>query len=751
MKTPEELKRAVRQYREGQEESFKQLYELSYRYLYICIANVIRNEEAVMDMLQETYLEISRSIGQLKQDEDFLGWAAVIAKRKCFDYLKKNTDILLEGGEDEEEYFETIPDDEKFIPESILQDREKRKLIREIIDGLSDMQRLCVIAYYYNEEKQEQIAEELQIPLGTVKSHLNRAKAKIKDEIIEMEEKKGTRLYSLAPALLLLFTREAEDCQVKPMPDSLREAVGADDSDSGTSDEKSNVKAGSSDAGELIKAGLGIKIGIGAAIAAVVIGAIAAIRMSGNQASDLADEEGTTETEQIIAAETSEENVGEVPNESAGDSEQNTVEPEEVETEFAELPISGKYDSFGYARDGMVVVGKDDMWGLVTYDDEVIVPLEYTYAGGMPNDDGQTVFGNSDGYKVFDKDGSVIYETEQPIKTVSDDVVLIVESDREAGTYYYRYETMDGAVLNEPEWPGYYGQMGAVGFNEGYALAENGNTDICLMKDGSYQSLMEARAAYEDSRTAEDSATDNGTNWEASGIGGNQGSIMAYPIGLYHNGYFVSAGMNFPDTYGNYHILNTDGTEEYDFRMRDLYAYAGYRFNESDVSWRIDSYNVNGSYCYSYGTIMSIALTEGDTTTCYLLDLAKLEWEEVDITTLSFEDIELYGDRRMIVTDDALLTTGRRIDISDSKYWLYSKDDQWGYIDHDGNEMEMFDDATEFVNGKAMVIKEGKAYFIDENLQCGDEGIPADSVIAYGEMFVVTDGDRQFCLSAGDR
>ena len=120
-----------------------------------------------MDMLQETYLEISRSIGQLNRTEDFLSWAAMIGNRKCFAYLKKTNRMVLvgtDGEEEEADYFESIADDESFIPESILQDREKQRLMREIIDGLSDMQRLCVIGYYYNEEKQEQIAEELGIP-----------------------------------------------------------------------------------------------------------------------------------------------------------------------------------------------------------------------------------------------------------------------------------------------------------------------------------------------------------------------------------------------------------------------------------------------------------------------------------------------------------------------------------------------------------------------------------------------------------
>lgn len=200
MKTPTELETAVREYQSGNREAFDKVYEMSHRYLYVCIEHLVRDEDAAKDLLQETYLDITRNISQLRSPEDFLSWAASIARHRCCAYFKKADKwILTNEGEDGQELIASVADDEAFIPESILQDREKRRLIREIIDGLSDMQRLCVIAYYYQERRQEEIAEELGIPVNTVKSHLNRAKAKIKQEILALEKEKDTKLYTLAP------------------------------------------------------------------------------------------------------------------------------------------------------------------------------------------------------------------------------------------------------------------------------------------------------------------------------------------------------------------------------------------------------------------------------------------------------------------------------------------------------------------------------------------------------------------------
>ena len=192
MKTSPELQKAVAEYKKGSVDAFNTLYEQSYKYLHTCVIHVVKNEDMAMDMLQETYLEISKSISQLKSTEDFLSWAAMIANRKCFAHLKKQKDILLGSGDvfgdsDSEDkvgdYFENIADNEEFIPETVLQDREKQRLIKEIIDGLNDMQRLCVIGFYYNEQKQEEIAEELGLQLGTVKSRIHFSRKKLIDMI----------------------------------------------------------------------------------------------------------------------------------------------------------------------------------------------------------------------------------------------------------------------------------------------------------------------------------------------------------------------------------------------------------------------------------------------------------------------------------------------------------------------------------------------------------------------------------------
>ncbi len=224
MKTSEDLAKAVQAYKDGNQEAFARVYEQSYRYLYVCVMHVVKDEETVRDMIQETYLEIVKNIGSLNDVQNFLNWAAVIANRKCFAYLKKNQSFPAENTDGK---VEEIPDDMALIPEEMMQDREKQRLIQEIIDNLSDMQRLCVIGYYYNEQSQESLAEEFGVPVGTVKSHLNRARAKIKLAVEELDIKKDTRLYNVAPFMFALLEEEARNSVLEPMSAALVACAGA--------------------------------------------------------------------------------------------------------------------------------------------------------------------------------------------------------------------------------------------------------------------------------------------------------------------------------------------------------------------------------------------------------------------------------------------------------------------------------------------------------------------------------------------
>ncbi len=726
MKTPAELETAVREYQSGNREAFDKVYELSHRYLYVCIEHLVRNEDTAKDLLQETYLDITGNISQLRNPQDFLSWAATIARRRCYAYFNREEKWFLSNeGEDGQELIASVADDEAFIPESILQDMEKRRLIWEIIDGLSDMQRLCVIAYYYQERKQEEIAEELGIPINTVKSHLNRAKAKIKQEVLALEKEKDTKLYTLAPFMLLFFAKEAEACEAVPMSEKLKDTVWENRVNE-------DDKGGISKFGGLAKAGMKVRILIGLAVVlgiAAVIGAV--VFRSSEEVQEPAEQvpmqsqEAQAESDEQMPTETGREAV--------------EAEPEAAEEteEYEELAISGKYDQMGLGRDGIIVVSNGGKWGLVTYDDQVIVPIEYDFACTAPNNDGQTFFGREGDFKVFDREGNEIFQTDKPIQAVSDGVVLWTQISEDM-MYHFGYEKLDGTTLFASDGSDADGQAGAVGFNEGYAFSSSGSkgTEYRISQDGTVDDIFEERGLlrHPELSQEQEASSDIVFNGTSSDIN------LFYPVGACCEGYYVDRGIDFfEDTNGKFYVYDAQGTEQYCLRMESVAERAGYPYYDEsgDLSWSVRRFYQNGNYCFSNKTKMAVSISYGGETISYLIDTAKQEKRE-----------DGYGGIQEFLTDEAVLVEGDYVGMADTTYWLYQKDGQWGYIDHDGNVVQMFDDAAQFYDGKAMVIEDGDAYFIDENMNFSKWKIPAQSVRGYGEVFAVMTQDGQKCYVA---
>ena len=279
MEISSSLRQAILDYRKGDKEAFTCIYRESEKYLYSCIYKVAKGNDDAYDMtadvMSDTYLEISQKIETLADVEKFLSWAGTIATRKCYAYIKKNKKEILIGEEDTT--FDDLADDDNIIPEEVMQNRESQRLLREIIDNeLNEMQKLCIIGVYYNEQKQSEIAKELGIPENTVKTHLSRAKAKIKAGVEELNIKKGTKLFSVLPFFLLLFKEEAKACEVPAsIGTKVLGTVGASASAIGAGAVSGTAKSGASG----IK-GLIAKI-TGASTKAKIIGTAAAVGIAG--------------------------------------------------------------------------------------------------------------------------------------------------------------------------------------------------------------------------------------------------------------------------------------------------------------------------------------------------------------------------------------------------------------------------------------------------------------------------------------
>ena len=162
-------------------------------------------------------------------------------------------------------------------PEKVLDREETARLIREILDGLPEDQRVVIEMFYYEKLSVKQIALALGLSESAVKSRLFYGRRKIETKVLALE-KKGTRLYGLAPIPFLLWLlRCQEDGNVLPNRDLLRQILakttaGADAAAARTA-AAGTTGAKTAGSGAAVKAGLGaVKLGVIALAAAAGVG-----------------------------------------------------------------------------------------------------------------------------------------------------------------------------------------------------------------------------------------------------------------------------------------------------------------------------------------------------------------------------------------------------------------------------------------------------------------------------------------------
>lgn len=212
-RVPDTLTGAVIDFQNGDQSAFDIIYNESKRYVYYTILKTTGDKEVADDILQETYLDVYKSLNQLQSPGAFKGWAAKIAQHKISRYYQKKSPELFSTEEEMDDAVgELTEDDMSALPEDAMINKEVQRLISEIIDELPENQKSAIVSFYYNQMSIPEIAETMGVPENTVKTYLFRGKKKIKDGILDIEKKHGTKLYALplAGLLGLLFTEEAK-------------------------------------------------------------------------------------------------------------------------------------------------------------------------------------------------------------------------------------------------------------------------------------------------------------------------------------------------------------------------------------------------------------------------------------------------------------------------------------------------------------------------------------------------------------
>lgn len=183
----------VRNLQCGDERAFDELYERYHKLVYFIAYEMCRNDADAKDILQETFLQVKRSVKEIKDPDNFKPWLNRIIVNKCKNLFRSRKTVELD--EANAWYKHHLQETRSYmLPEQQMHFDNDQDLIHELIGHLSEVQREVLVLRYFQQMSMKEMAEELDVAEGTVKTRLMYAKNNLKRLIEEYEAETGVKV-----------------------------------------------------------------------------------------------------------------------------------------------------------------------------------------------------------------------------------------------------------------------------------------------------------------------------------------------------------------------------------------------------------------------------------------------------------------------------------------------------------------------------------------------------------------------------
>ncbi|MBX3367142.1 MAG: RNA polymerase sigma factor [Phycisphaeraceae bacterium] len=171
-------------YRGGDTQAFRTLIERHHDDLLAFLFRLVGDRQAAEDVFQEAWVQVHLSADTFDRERTFRPWLFTIAANKGRDYLRKKgrrqtVDLsapVRQDGDGTATFVDLLEVDIP-PPDASMQASERDAMVQQAIQSMSPQLREILLLAYFQRLSYAQIAEDLQIPLGTVKSRLHAAVA----------------------------------------------------------------------------------------------------------------------------------------------------------------------------------------------------------------------------------------------------------------------------------------------------------------------------------------------------------------------------------------------------------------------------------------------------------------------------------------------------------------------------------------------------------------------------------------------
>lgn len=176
--------------RKGKESAYRELIGRYQRPVFSLIYRLVRDREKAEDLAQDTFIKVLNAIGRYDPAFKFSSWIFKIAHNTALDHLRRKEPetLSLQGSPhartDAEIEASTItPESGDENPEQYTSSKEVGAVIEQAIGRLRPEYRTAIILCHVEGRAYEEIAQIMDVPLGTVKTYIHRARNELKKEL----------------------------------------------------------------------------------------------------------------------------------------------------------------------------------------------------------------------------------------------------------------------------------------------------------------------------------------------------------------------------------------------------------------------------------------------------------------------------------------------------------------------------------------------------------------------------------------
>ncbi len=203
------LKTAIELAQNGNKSSFEFVYQETFSFVWYRASVIMNyNQEATADIVQEAYIVCYQRLSSLENIDAFYSWMSSIIYYLCMQYFRKQKREIFLEDYDSTWAESDIFSDSQINPELSAEDNATKEIVKELIKTLPEIQRLTLIAYYFDGLKIEQIAHTMDCPASTVKSRLNYARNTLKSAIETIEKTHGYRIHVISFPIMYYAFKE---------------------------------------------------------------------------------------------------------------------------------------------------------------------------------------------------------------------------------------------------------------------------------------------------------------------------------------------------------------------------------------------------------------------------------------------------------------------------------------------------------------------------------------------------------------